>query len=322
LFALGAWLLVLLGIVASAIRRRGRLLAFGVSFFLVGHALESTVFPLELYFEHRNYLPSVGIWFALVALVAQLQQRWPILRDWVTAGLALLLLRNVVLLGSQAVIWSDLHLVSMDAANYHPRSPRALLELAQVYARDQNLEGALELLDRAPVPAGGGELEPALLRAIFRCMASAPVPPSLLQELRAQQSHLKNRRVGENVYHLVRLLINGECPGADATVLAGQLRVIMEAEGVLRGTPKIYAAMILLENHLARYSRGLEYVDLLLARQPENVMGLQFQLQFATALELESLRKDAEKRLRVLRDAGRLSGEESYNLGLFLDQPG
>jgi hypothetical protein len=80
--------------------------------------------------------------------------------------------------------------------------------------------------------------------------------------------------------------------------------------------------MILLENHLARYSRGLEYVDLLLARQPENVMGLQFQLQFATALELESLRKDAEKRLRALRDAGRLSGEESYNLGLFLDQPG
>jgi hypothetical protein len=234
----------------------------------------------------------------------------------------LLLLRNVVLLGSQAVIWSDLHLVSMDAANYHPRSPRALLELAQVYARDQNLEGALELLDRAPVSAGGGELEPALLRAIFRCMASAPVPPSLLQELRAQQSHLKNRRVGENVYHLVRLLINGECPGADATVLAEQLRVIMEAEGVLRGTPKIYAAMILLENHLARYSRGLEYVDLLLARQPENVMGLQFQLQFATALELESLRKDAEKRLRALRDAGRLSREESYNLGLFLDQPG
>jgi hypothetical protein len=321
LFALGGWLLVLLGILASAIRRRGRLLAFGFSFFLVGHALESTVFPLELYFEHRNYLPSVGIWFALVALCAQLQQRWPPLRDWLLAGLAFVLLRSIVSLGSQAVIWSDLHLVSMEAANYHPQSPRALLELAQVYARDQNLDGALELMNRVPLSSRGGELEPALLRAIYHCTATATIPESLLGDLRAQQSHLSDSHVGENFHHLIKMVIDGKCPGADATLLAEQLRNIMEAEGLVRGSPKIYAAMILLENHLQRYTRGLEYANLLLARQPESVLGLQFQLYFATILELEDQRKDAENRLRALRDAGRLSRQESYNLGLFLDRP-
>jgi hypothetical protein len=208
----------------------------------------------------------------------------------------------------------------MEAANYHPQSTRALLELAQVYAADQNTEGALDLLDRAPLTGRGGELEPALLRVIYTCMAAAPVSASLLHEVRAPQMHLSDRNVGEHFYNLVRLLIDGGCPGADATMLADQLRVIMEGEAVVRGSPKIYAAMILLENHLERYSRGLEYANLLVAREPESVIGLQFQLYFASILGLDDVRADAENRLRVLRDSGRLSREEAYNLRLFTDE--
>jgi hypothetical protein len=115
-------------------------------------------------------------------------------------------------------------------------------------------------------------------------------------------------------------LIEGGCPGADAAVLAEQLRVIMKDRGVVRGSPKIYAAMILLENHLEHYSRGLEYANLLLAREPESVMGLQFQLYFASILGLDEIRQDAEKRLRALRDSGRLSREEAYNLQLFTNE--
>ena len=320
LIALGAWLVVVPGIVASVIWRRGRLLAFGASFFLIGHALESTIFPLELYFEHRNYLPSLGIWFALVALLAQLQQRWPVLRDWILVGLVTVLLRNVVLLGSQAVIWSDRHLLHMEAANYHPHSARALLELAQVYAYDHNLESALDLLNRAPMTGRGGELEPALLRVIYHCMAAVPPPESLLTGLRVEQRQLSDIHVSEHVYHLVRLLIDGECPGADAIVLADQLRAIMIVEGEVQGSRKMLAAMILLENHLVRYSRGLEYANLLLVREPESVMGLQFQLYFATVLELDGVREEAENRLRVLRDAGRLNRQEAYNLELFVEE--
>jgi hypothetical protein len=320
LFSVGAWLLVLAGIVASALWRRGRLLAFGVSFFLIGHVLESTIFSLELYFEHRNYLPSLGIWFALVAIIAQLQQRWPLLRDWLLAALAFVLLRNIVLLGSQAVVWSDHRLVHMEAANYHPQSARALLELAQVYAYDRNIEAALDLLERAPFTGRGGELEPALLRVIYHCMAAEPPPESLLVGLEVEQRHLSDVHVSDHVYNLVRLLIDGECRGADAIVLADQLRAIMEAGGVIRGSRKIYAAMILLENHLARHSRGLEYASLLLAREPESVMGLQFQLQFAGILGFDELREDATNRLRTLRDAGRLNRQEAYNLQLFTNE--
>src|SRR5690606_21983218 len=46
---------------AVAISRRLPLAAFGLLFFYLMHAFESTVFPLEPYFEHRNYLPSAGL---------------------------------------------------------------------------------------------------------------------------------------------------------------------------------------------------------------------------------------------------------------------
>jgi len=36
---------------------------FGLVWFLISHSIESTIIPLEMYFEHRNYLPSFGIIF-------------------------------------------------------------------------------------------------------------------------------------------------------------------------------------------------------------------------------------------------------------------
>lgn len=56
-------LLGLAGLVVLAWRerRRAALPAFGIAWFLIGHALESTVLPLEIAHEHRNYLPLLGI---------------------------------------------------------------------------------------------------------------------------------------------------------------------------------------------------------------------------------------------------------------------
>ncbi|MGN2389900.1 tetratricopeptide repeat protein [Pelomicrobium sp. G1] len=58
-------LIVSLLVLAFAARGRAPVLAFGLLWFFIGHLLESTIFPLELYFEHRNYLPMAGLVFAL-----------------------------------------------------------------------------------------------------------------------------------------------------------------------------------------------------------------------------------------------------------------
>jgi len=42
-------------------KQRYPVFGFGIMWFLIGHLLESTTIPLELMYEHRNYLPSLGI---------------------------------------------------------------------------------------------------------------------------------------------------------------------------------------------------------------------------------------------------------------------
>lgn len=59
-----------LGWLAWWTRGRAPLVAFGIAWFLVGHGMESTVLPLELAHEHRNYVPIFGVLVAAGALLA------------------------------------------------------------------------------------------------------------------------------------------------------------------------------------------------------------------------------------------------------------
>lgn len=62
------WHALLLGFAALYALRRP-LLSFCIAFFYIGHLVESTVIRLEVVYEHRLYLPSIGIYLALVLLV-------------------------------------------------------------------------------------------------------------------------------------------------------------------------------------------------------------------------------------------------------------
>lgn len=52
------------------LRERAPAISAALLFFLAGHLLESTLIPLELYFEHRNYLPSMLLPWPLALAIA------------------------------------------------------------------------------------------------------------------------------------------------------------------------------------------------------------------------------------------------------------
>lgn len=58
--------LVFLGFLITSLLKKWDICAFGLLWFLVFHTMESTILPLELYFEHRNYLPSIGLLFCVL----------------------------------------------------------------------------------------------------------------------------------------------------------------------------------------------------------------------------------------------------------------
>lgn len=63
-------LLGIFGLLLSALlrARSNFFYSFAMLFFFINHIVESTVFPLELIFEHRNYVPSMFLFLPLVSL--------------------------------------------------------------------------------------------------------------------------------------------------------------------------------------------------------------------------------------------------------------
>src|SRR6056297_4240499 len=53
-----------------------KLTGFSFLFFFVHHLVESTILPLELYYEHRNYLPSVFIFIPVALVIAYLVEKY------------------------------------------------------------------------------------------------------------------------------------------------------------------------------------------------------------------------------------------------------
>lgn len=71
-------ILAVLGLVALGffLVRKRPLISFAILFFFTNHMVESTILPLELVFEHRNYIPSFFIFLPIAFLVTQLLKRY------------------------------------------------------------------------------------------------------------------------------------------------------------------------------------------------------------------------------------------------------
>jgi len=118
------------------LRRRMPILSFAMLFFLAGHLLESTVLNLELYFEHRNYLPMIGIGIALGCLFANISK----------GVIKLFLIVYLVLIAgvsfANSSVWGDRGLIAKVWATERPDSLRAQRLLVDYYRSQAQFERA------------------------------------------------------------------------------------------------------------------------------------------------------------------------------------
>ena len=123
------------GLIAACwtLRRRWPLAALGIAWFLGGQLMESTIFPLELAFEHRCYLPDLGLILAVLSLLVPLGQdaKWKGVRYAVVA-VALALCATITWM--RAYDWRDNLDFAAAEARHHPESPYATYMLGQTYA--------------------------------------------------------------------------------------------------------------------------------------------------------------------------------------------
>lgn len=163
-------------------RRRAPIVAFGLAWFFVSHMIESTVIPLELVFEHRNYLALVGILlipsYYFVVFHSSAKKYTKIL---ITLLIATLILFISFLTFVRCVNWSSASLFLREAYLDHPTSTRLHIDMANGYATQNDYSAAIKELDKAE------QLQPynigiLLNKILIRCQDHG-VPEALYKEI-------------------------------------------------------------------------------------------------------------------------------------------
>ena len=127
---------VLVAVAAVRYARRTPLLSYCVLFFLLNHLIEGTAIPLELIFEHRNYIPSMLFFVPVAIVVIRFLDHFSYnrgLQYFLAGGLALLLaFQGHTTFERNDIVRSDLHLW-LDNVRKAPNLSRPRINLARHY---------------------------------------------------------------------------------------------------------------------------------------------------------------------------------------------
>jgi hypothetical protein len=163
-----SWPILIL--VAVKWRTRYPFASFGILWFVAGHLLESTILPLELYFEHRNYIPIAGTIIACAYGAAILLEKHRRITT-IAAGTYIVLLgftlfQTTALWGNRAVAAEVWYL-------NNPTSPRAAQNLAILYNEQRNPPAVMHVFNTL------SEECPSCLSSILQSAGVACLFPSL-----------------------------------------------------------------------------------------------------------------------------------------------
>jgi len=294
-----AWIVAVIFAVRS--RSRYPVVTFAVFWFLAGHLLESTTIPLELYFEHRNYLPIIGPVFALCYFVFQIPGRFRVISR---SALAVYAVINAAILFSVTSMWGNPLLAATFWYSQDPASVRAATTLASQQMSRSGPESAIETLrifaERYP--------KHAYIRIPELNLACAMAPRAdhsgLVEYLDSGLPSVTfSMTTGKMLDELLTRSVTSECRSVHPATVAALADAVMK-------NPRYSASLhynrfhLMLMARIARVSGNtddtLEYLDRAIALLPSddlNMMTVTALVEAGRFEEARSFIEKAEKRL-------------------------
>lgn len=133
--------------VAAAGSKRWPFISFCVIFFFLNHLIEASVFPLELIFEHRNYLPSM-LFFVPIAIL--LSNGIQFFSSKQTLQVILISFVVLVLIGwghstyARNMVWENDGSLSLDCVEKYPDLARPHHNLGVYYGKKNMYQNAID----------------------------------------------------------------------------------------------------------------------------------------------------------------------------------
>jgi len=319
LLASAAWL----ALAAAAIgwRRRYPLASLAVLWYLVGHMLESTVIPLELYFEHRNYVAVIGPLFGLSSYLLLGTDR----QRHIAMGIVpIFIIASAYFLYSFASLWGEPSRASRFWANQYPHSVRAITTMATYQLAEEGPLQTLRTIDNFVIE----HPQHAYLRIQelnLLCLYAGDQDHS--QTLAQLERHLPKvdftYTAGRMLSALFNTSVNVSCNGVDANTVA-------ELARRLQSNPRYRADPLYNQFHhkllagIARYqgdyAATIESLRRAIAHRPSSELNMMMVTALGGAGDFDAAREfidDAHKRspanpLRAVQWRRDLEGLRAY----------
>lgn len=208
---------------ALCLRKRWPLVFFGVYWFYLNHLVESSVIQLELKFEHRNYVPSIG----LAVIIALIVKSLPITKK-IRAGLVVVMCTLMALATySRASLWGDPQQASLVWVQQNPSSVRAIEQAVLVH---QLVPGHELLVDQLyEKGAVLSEYRPMItLKALnYRCQRLSKSDSQLIVNEIASQ--LKKSEVDWQIGRVFEEMLDSMVAGDCRSVTKEQYQLLIDA---------------------------------------------------------------------------------------------
>jgi tetratricopeptide (TPR) repeat protein len=219
-------LLLVLALPLLALHWRNRMprLAAAILFFFAGHLLESTSVPLELYFEHRNYLPALLLAWPLASATLRWRVSLPLRAIVATAMIGLLAATTA----QRAALWGQPERLAAVWQRVNPDSPRAAANAAQFLMKAGGYRAAAANLLAA------WKVHPAEVQLAFNYVGARCATDGLAENEAqavtrtlgiAQGSHLL---IHQWLDKALAMAEQGNCPGLDLESVDGWIRAAAE----------------------------------------------------------------------------------------------
>jgi len=149
-------ILFLLFLIAGSLflRKKFPLLSFSILFYFLNHLVESSFIGLELYFEHRNYLPSVFLFLSISLGFLSIFKHFRIqgnrrMSSILSGFLVLFLVGSGSATWLRNEDWQTAERLQRDAIDKAPENIRPYITLAAILTNKGNRKEALEYLKKA-----------------------------------------------------------------------------------------------------------------------------------------------------------------------------
>jgi len=253
-------------------RKTYPIFTLAVLWFLAGHILESSFIGLMLYFEHRNYLPMLGVLFAVIYGILWIfdYMRSILLRKVVVILCAFYLGLFVVATWLETDLWGKPLLQAKLWAYDHPLSRQAQSHAAAIFGEvglvQETEKYYLHMVKAFPEDSG-----PYVLWLSGTCLSQDMPLPNIPEVMRHLSTTKGDNAMINGLNTLVEQYGTGDCTRLKADTIETVLKTLTENKKILNNYQKsLYQLYARFYSFQKRYAEAIVMADKSLSLSPNN----------------------------------------------------